>query len=403
MAIPGKELFAQRVKQLEGFGHRGSATEAERKAADYLCAELHQLGIQAVQEPFPGYSSFGARILLHVIVAAAGMAVVGIYPILTIITGLVVIISFVGESGTRFLGLSRLLPHAQSRNVTGTIPPADGSKPLRQLIVCAHIDSQRTGWFWQTPVLKVLSALLQKVPAPMQSPTFPIMAAFVLQPVAGVAALLWPLHFPVILCLSIFMFIYGLAALILGNWARGAFVPGACDNASGVAAAMALAEQWLKEPVAGVQLVLLLSGCEETGSLGAAAWLQAHRAELAQIPSYFLVLDSLGYGAPRFLKREYTLATVPLPYKPEMLKLADQVALQQGLTKAGPHILPTFTDALAFIQRGIPGVSVITCEDGVYLPNYHQMTDTSDNMNFDVGWQATTYAWGLLKALATVR
>jgi hypothetical protein len=63
------------VRDLVRLGHRGSATQHERRAADYLCGELRELGLELVVERFPGRSSAAATYLLHLgitITATAG-------------------------------------------------------------------------------------------------------------------------------------------------------------------------------------------------------------------------------------------------------------------------------------------------------------------------------------------
>lgn len=97
---------------------------------------------------------------------------------------------------------------------------------------------------------------------------------------------------------------------------------------------------------------------------------------------------------------EHTLSAVPIKTPKAMIELCERAADGLGLEGAGPHALPTFTDGIAFLTRGIPGVSLLSFEDGVHLPNYHQLSDTSENMDFDVGWEAVEFAWTVLDLLA---
>src|SRR4051812_4678980 len=53
--------YEQRVRALAGFGHRGSCTTHERRAADYLAAQLRDLGLATALEPFAGYHALGTR------------------------------------------------------------------------------------------------------------------------------------------------------------------------------------------------------------------------------------------------------------------------------------------------------------------------------------------------------
>ncbi len=392
--------FERRVRRLEAFGHRGSATDAEHRAADYLIDELDAAGITAQREPFPGQRSLGARILVHVLVAAVGVALLWVFPWITVLLGIGALISFAAEAGTRHTMLTRLLRTSPSGNVVGRITPGTGNGPRRRVIVCAHVDTQRTGLIWSDRVVKRLTPLLQKVPGPLKSPTFPIMLAMLAQAIVGMVAVLSPGNPVCLVAGGVILVLYGLAGLVLAEWSIGNFSPGACDNASGVSAAVSLAEGWGKSKIDDAELVILLSGCEETGALGAAAWLDAHRSEIQALPTSFLNLDTLGYGSPRFLGLEYTMAAIPKRYPDEILQLCQTAAQRMELAQAGPHTLPVGSDATAFLSRGIPGATVTTFEDGGYVPNYHQMTDTSDRMSFDVGWQATRFAAEILEQLA---
>jgi hypothetical protein len=78
-------------------------------------------------------------------------------------------------------------------------------------------------------------------------------------------------------------------------------------------------------------------------------------------------------------------------------------AAELDLPDAGPHTLPVATDGLAFALRGIPGVTLTSfCDDG-HMPNYHQLGDTAENMDFDVAWDGVRLGWGLLRRLSEER
>jgi len=399
MEQTGKRLFEERVRALEAFGHRGSGTGNEERAADYLVQELKELGIDGQKESFIGSSSLGARVLIHVVMAICGLALIWIHPIVTVLLGFLVIISFYVEMNTKYKCLGFLLERSRAHNAVGRIPAGGDKPPGHRIILCAHIDTQRTGLMWQGEMAGPIAKMLQKAPGPMKSPLFLVVAAFCLQPFLGLLAFFWSPDAVIIVFSSLFFLIYGIAGFLLADWAKGKFVPGACDNATGAAAVLELARGWRENPPEDIELVALLCGCEETGALGAAAWLDAHREELEKSSNLFLVIDTLGYGAPRFLGGEHTLAANPLRYPKELLDLCKEVAKRQGLKNAGPYVLPTFTDGIAFMNRGISGISVLTFEEDVTMPNYHQMGDTSDNMDFEIGWQAVLFCRELLTEL----
>lgn len=137
--------------------------------------------------------------------------------------------------------------------------------------------------------------------------------------------------------------------------------------------------------------------------LGAAAWADRHRAEVRALPTAFMNVDGVGFGPPRFLGTEVPAAGVPLRAPRWVLEQCAAVAVEQGLTEAGPHALPGPTDGLAFLARGVPGVTVVGFRDGHVLPHYHTMRDTSDNMDFVAGLAGTRFARAILWRLATHR
>lgn len=393
--------YERRVRELVAFGHRGSATEQERQAAKYLATELRRLGLAPAEERFDGSRSFGVRLLVHVGVAAAGAALLGRRPRAGAALGALALGSLIWEQRTRGSLLSRPFTRAGSCNVVARLPARSGP-PQGRVIVCGHYDTQRTGLLWSTGMMERLAPLLCRNPPLLRSALFPVSTAMAAQCLEGV--FLGPAGGGAALArrAGLIGLVYAVAAALLADWAVGEHVPGAGDNASGAAAVLSLAEQWLADPVPGVELVLLFTGSEETGLLGAAAWAERHREELRAMPALFLNLDSLGMGPPRFIGCEVPAAGLPIAYPAPLLELCRAVARELGLVNAGPH--PTFgpTDGLAFLARGLAGVTVIGSGDQGQLAHYHQMTDTPEQLDFRAAWQGAQFAGRLLPRLAAM-
>ncbi|MFH1176028.1 MAG: M20/M25/M40 family metallo-hydrolase [Acidobacteriota bacterium] len=408
--VPDPETFARRVRMLAALGHRGSATAHEDRAADLLIVELEALGIAAAKVPFPGYTSLGARILLHVLLGALaaglvllspllGAGLVVLAPVLGAVLGALVLTSYFLESLTLGLVLSRLLPMAPSRNVCARIAAGAG-ETRRRLIVIGHLDTQRTGFMWRPGIGERFAKIAAFLPGALKSPLLLPTAALATVPVLGLLAALQLAPALVSWGAAATLIVAAVASVILGDWARGPFVPGACDNATGAAAVLALAEAWQAAPVPDVELVLLLTGCEESGLLGATVAARALRRQPDGVDTLFLNLDTLGYGAPRYLGKEYSCAATPVRTPPALLELCAEAAAELGLEDAGPHTLPVCGDGLPFLVRGIHGVTILTFEPGPHLPNYHQLTDTADRMDFAIGWRAVELGEAVLRRLA---
>jgi hypothetical protein len=197
---------------------------------------------------------------------------------------------------------------------------------------------------------------------------------------------------------------YAVFVVLLGQWAFSPGVPGAADNGSGVAAVIEIAEAWAEQPPSdSVELVVLLTGCEETGLMGAAAWLDARRDEHSPLPTVAVNVDGIGFGPPRFLGAEVPAAGVALRIPDWLRGVCETVAQDLGLSDAGPHALPGPTDALAFLARGVPAVSIVGFRDGFRLPHYHTTSDTAANMDFAAAAAGRAFVAAVVRAVASDR
>lgn len=394
----GRRRYEDRVLALERFGHRGSTTDRERHAADYLAGELAALGLAPAIEPFAAYRSLGGRLLLAVAVAAIGAAFLGPRPAVAAALGAVALASLAVEQASRGPLLSRLLPRPMSQNVVAASPAPRGRVRAR-LVVCGHYDTQRTGLLWHDALWRRLAPAIGRLPARLQSPVLPITAAMAAQVAIGGAGELVA-GLPLAAASAALLAIYAVAAGLLAEWAARPHVPGAADNASGAAAVLALAEDWAADD--DVEAVFLLTGCEEVGLVGAAAWADRHRADLEPVPTTFLNLDGLGFGPPRVLDLEVPLVGRPVAYPPDLLAIAREEAGEAAAPGSGPGPLtvPGYTDGMAFLARGLPGLTLVGCRPGGYLPNWHRPTDVAGRMDFDAAWRGVELASRLARRLA---
>ena len=103
--------------------------------------------------------------------------------------------------------------------------------------------------------------------------------------------------------------------MLLERELRGEDVPGASDNASGTAVALQLAAECAAAPLAHTEVDVLITGCEESGLLGAQAYARRHTLRAAE--TTFLNFDTVGGDVPAtYILREGTGAitrTAPRP------------------------------------------------------------------------------------------
>lgn len=391
--------YERRVRALVAFGHRGSATDQERRAAAYLAGELRASGIAPVIEAFRGARSYAARVLIHVGIAAIGLMLSWRMPAFGIALAAVALVSFALEQGRCVVWLSWPACRYRSQNVCGTVPAVRAAR--RRIILCAHYDTQRSGFVWT--ISRYLNRVSVYLPLWLKPPMTFLTALMAGQILLGLAQMSVGSSLTMRILDGLLLAIYAVVGLLFIQHALGRFVPGAVDNASGVAAVLELADAWVASPPADdVELIVLLTGCEESILLGAAAWADRHREEVERLPTVFLNFDSMAFGPPRFLGAEVPAAGLPLRCDARLIQLCVSVAKELDLHDAGPHALPGPTDTFAFLARGMRGISIVSFQPGGVLPRYHTMADTVSNMDFAAAHATVEFARLVCWKLPTV-
>lgn len=392
-----EDHFERRVRELEAFGDRGSAGKNEHRAAQYLARELREAGIEPVEDPFYGARSLGWRLLVHVLVAALGAALLWRAPVATFVLGAAALVSMVVEQSTRAVWLSWPACRARSLNVWGRVSGAAGSR--RRVLLSAHYDTQHSGWVWT--ISRRMARIGFRSPLLLKPPMLPVAGLMAGQIVLGVIATAMGVALWVSVLGAVLLLAYAVLTMLFLQWGMGRPIPGAADNASGVAAALAIAQDWRANPPADdVELIVLLCGCEESGMMGAAAWADAHRGELKALPTRFLNIDGIGFGPPRVLGAEVPAVGLPARANPDVLKLCLQVAQEMQLNDVGPHALPGPTDGLAFLARGMRGATIVGFKGEGILPNYHTFDDTSQNLDWPAARAGLEFARRVCRRMA---
>jgi hypothetical protein len=168
------------------------------------------------------------------------------------------------------------------------------------------------------------------------------------------------------------------AAMLLERELFGEDVPGASDNASGTAVALQLAAECATVPLAHTEVDVLITSCEESGLLGAHAYVRRHKLRAAE--TTFLNFDTVGGDVPlTYILREGTGAlTRRAPER--LVDLLEEIAagrpeLELRAAETTPG-LPT--DATPMRARGWEAVTLLAQAETI--PNYHWPTDTYGNI-----------------------
>jgi Zn-dependent M28 family amino/carboxypeptidase len=170
----------------------------------------------------------------------------------------------------------------------------------------------------------------------------------------------------------------------------GQGMPGADDNAAGVAVVLAAAERLLDEAGDLDRSVLVaLFDAEEppyfTGPAMGSQWFVDHPTVDLDAIDMMICLDLVGrsLGAPGFPEEVRDSVFVLGAEKSEGTgALLDALPSTPGLfpRRAGNHILEfNMSDYDAFMKAGIPFLFYSTGRSG----DYHQMTDTADKLDYD--------------------
>jgi hypothetical protein len=268
--------------------------------------------------------------------------------------------------------LARLLPAGEGVNVVARIPAA--GEPRRTIVFIAHHDAQRAGLMWRIPRTKQPMSLVPQT----------VLALIAIGCLIG----------------SRILRAFGAATLaamtLLGvDVARRRVVPGANDNASGVAALLALMAAFARDPLESTEVIGVFSDCEEVGLGGASAWLAAHGDELDRATTLVVSLDTLGSGEPAVVSRD---GAVTAHYARATQDWADRGALRAAVSPPRRIDLVAPTDGSPANHAGLHTLSLVSCApDGTLGAHYHQPSDTPENVDYESVEQCTRLAAGIAR------
>jgi hypothetical protein len=391
----GQERLLADIRSLCAI-QRPSASAGEREAAEWVASRLREMGFEATLEEFRFCPAYWTAWGIHV--SSAGLA--GIASLLSrrlsgpaaVISSLLAI-SFWGDLTTGFHWLRNLLPAEPGYNVLGRLPNPSAK---RVLVVSAHHDAAHSGAVFHPGLARWLrprSGPVREQPPILQLPFAAMLtvAAASLLRAAGLSPLLWrnPLRLAVLL--------NGVTAALLADIGRSPVSPGANDNASGVAAVLALAEEFKQRPPPNLEVWFLSTGCEEAIMGGMLAFSRRHFPELATRRPFFLNFEMLGSGRVNYMEGEGFLKLYP--YHREAVELAAEVASERGFEEVRSHTFRLGTDALVPTRHGFPALTVDSVNEGGSVSNYHWPTDTPGNIDVSSVQQTVAFARRLVELL----
>jgi Zn-dependent M28 family amino/carboxypeptidase len=171
--------------------------------------------------------------------------------------------------------------------------------------------------------------------------------------------------------------VLGVAAALSLEVTRGATVPGASDNATGVAAVIELVRRFAGDPLHRTDVIAVLPGAEEAGMGGMAAWLAG--ALLYPASTLVLGLDTLGAGEPMVCASEGPLWRVG--YREQDLALVDAGARRAGREPPRRFRIGGWTDPVLARLAGVPAISMLSLRGNAFN-DYHLPSDTPENVDW---------------------
>jgi hypothetical protein len=158
-------------------------------------------------------------------------------------------------------------------------------------------------------------------------------------------------------------------------------VPGANDNLSGVAAMVAAAESLNSDPPDQLRVIFASMGAEEALQQGIRGFAETHFAELPLESTYFVILDTIGFGRLVMLEAEGPVRMHD--YDRRFKDLVAQTAQALGIDLHRGLSSRNSTDGTVPQRHGYPTVSIVSVDERKLMPHYHLYSDTSDNLDYE--------------------
>lgn len=361
-------MTIERLAQIE----RPSCSPGEHRAAELIAATLRELGADAEVERHAIHGTYW-------------------WPLgLTSAGGLAAMIS--GRRGHRWLGaalgllcsglvfdelgahrrwLRRLLPKQVTANVVGGIGDPQAS---RTLVVVSHHDAAHSGIFFNPRIAEFLARHSPSPPQPRDfpGPMLPIAIAPVIGALASLTGSRWLAGLTRLLC--------GGIIVSFAHIANSQVVPGANDNLTGVATLVELARSLAERRIAGLRVLFVSTGSEESLMEGMRAFAEHHFPSLDPARTHVLCVDAV--GSPHLVLVEAEGMLEVRRYDERLNDLIGQCAAEQEISLLRGYTMRLGTDGYIALRAGIPAASLMSLDDNGVCSNYHWPTDTPDRVDY---------------------
>jgi Peptidase family M28 len=390
--VSDRDLIAalERLAAIE----RGSASTGEARAGALLAEMLRERGLSPELESERAVGGFWQSTGL----AAAGGAAAGLLGGrrrgLGAALGLLAAALMADDVESGRHALRRVLPKRETTNVLAWTGEPGAQETV---VVIAHHDAAHTGLLFHPGLVPLLA---RRFPRWYAKQNTSVQTGALLSAGPALAALGSALGRRRLRRLGILWSV--VTAALLADVARSPVVCGANDNLSAVAVLLDLAARLGERPVAGVRVLLLSTGSEESFMEGMRGFLRRHRDELDPASTRVVALECV--GSPHLMLMEGE----------GMLRMRDHDAglreeIQEAADRAGVKLWRGLrlgagaTDALPALRAGYRSACLAACTDLKTPANYHWPTDVPENLCWETIDSAADVVESLIRGLAGER
>lgn len=385
-----RDLIETAIRHLASF-ERGSASEGERRAAEWIADRLREEGLEPVLEDHPSHGGYWWPLGLATGAAAAAGLLGGRRRTLSALVGAVAAAAIWDDLVIWRHWTRRTV--GRRKRTWNVVAEAGDRDAVPTLVVVGHHDAAHSGAIFDPRVPEAIDRH----------------APWVFEKADTSPPLMWLVFGgPLLVALG------GLTGsrrarrigtfLSLGSAAAFAdiglrpVVPGANDNLTGVAVVLAMARMLRQQPVEGVRVVLVSTGSEESFEEGMQGFARTWWPRLPKESTHVLVVDTVGSPELTLPEREGML--VPYRYDDAFKDLIEQSAREAGVHLRRGLKFSFGSDALIAVRDGYRTALMGSVNHRKEPANYHWPSDVADNVVFERVADAATAVYATARALA---
>ncbi len=382
-------LSKEAIDHLAAFD-RPSASEGERRAAEWIAGRLRSEGARDVRvEEERAHGTYWWP--LGLLALGGALASLSRRRLVRLVGGAVAAAGIADDvSGGRLWFRRAALPHHPTWNVVAEAgdPGAD-----RTVVVVAHHDAANWSLLFAPHIPRFFArrfpGLIERsntTPAVM----FPVVGGPLLVALSGLLGSRVLRRLGGVLA-------FGTAATMVEIGSRST-VPGANDNLTGVATVLGLARTLAERPVEGIRVLLVSTGSEESFMEGMQAFAARHFATLPVDRTHVICVDTV--GSPTLMQLEGEGMLVIRDYPADFKDLVADVASEAGVELIRGIRFRNATDGLIAMKAGYPTVMLGSMNEFKAPSNYHWPTDTAANVIHETVVSCIRVCDGTIRRLA---